>query len=289
MTSTPNFRLNDGTEIPPIGFGTFRIPADGSTYRAVTEALSRGYRHIDTATAYFNEQEVGQAIKDSGVPRDQIWVTSKLWLQDHEYEDAKAAIDRSLEKLGLDYLDLYLMHQPFGAVDEAWRALEEAQKAGKVRSIGVPNMTPKLWKKWVPDFDVKPSVNQIEFNPYVQQVDIRALMARTQTVLEAWGPLGQGDQELLSEPVLYELADKYGKDVGQIILRFEHQEGAVVLPKSIQPERIQSNQEIFDFTLTSNEMDSIRALDTASATVNPDAPGYADGLLAILDVHGQDN
>ena len=132
----PTFKLNDGNEIPPFGFGVFQIPADGSTYKAVSEALKLGYRHIDTAAAYFNEQEVGKAIKDSGIPSDQIWVTSKMWLQDYAYENAKKAIDTSLDKLGLDYIDLYLLHQPYGKVDEAWRALEEAQKAGKIRSIG---------------------------------------------------------------------------------------------------------------------------------------------------------
>lgn len=164
----PTFKLNDGNDIPAFGFGVFQIPANGSTYNAVKLALAAGYRHIDTAVAYFNEQEVGKAIKDSGIPRDQIWVTSKMWLQDYKYEDAKKAIDTSLRKLGLDYIDLYLLHQPYGAVDEAWRAIEEAQKTGKIRSIGVSNMTPKLWNKWVPNFNVNPAVNQVEFNPYFQ-------------------------------------------------------------------------------------------------------------------------
>ena len=145
--NVPTFKLNDGNEIPVIGFGTYQIPADGSTYETVKSALDAGYRHVDTAAAYFNEEEVGKAIKDSGIPRDQIWVTSKMWLQDYKYEDAKKAIETSLKKLGLDYIDLYLLHQPYGAVDEAWKAVEEARKAGKIRSIGVSNMTPKLWNK----------------------------------------------------------------------------------------------------------------------------------------------
>lgn len=286
--TVPTFKLNDGNNIPAFGFGTFQIPADGSTYDAVKLALAAGYRHIDTAVAYFNEQEVGKAIKDSGIPRDEIWVTSKMWLQDYQYEDAKKSIDTSLQKLGLDYLDLYLIHQPYGAVDEAWRAMEEAQRAGKIRSIGVSNMTPKLWKKWVPNFNVIPAVNQVEFNPYFQQQELRQVLAKTHTTLEAWAPLGEGNKDLFGEPLLNDLAKKYGKDVGQIILRFEHQEGIIVFPKSVHEARIKSNQEIFDFELTSDEMDAIRALDKGKGMHDPDAPGVADALLNAFDVHAND-
>lgn len=284
----PTFKLNDGNEIPSFGFGVFQIPADGSTYRAVADALKLGYRHIDTAAAYFNEQEVGKAIKDSGIPRDQIWVTSKMWLQDYAYEDAKKAIDTSLNKLGLDYIDLYLLHQPYGKVDEAWRALEEAQKAGKIRSIGVSNMTPKLWKKWVPNFTVTPAVNQVEFNPYFQQQELRDVLADSHVALEAWAPLGEGNKDLFAEPVLNALAKKYGKNVGQIILRYEHQLGVIVFPKSVHEARIKSNAEIFDFELTSDEMDAIRKLDHGKGMHDPDAPGVAESLLSAFDVHAND-
>ena len=158
-------KLNDGVEIPVYGFGTYQIPADGSTYRAVREALDFGIRHIDTAAAYFNEQEVGQAIRESGVPREEIFLTSKLWLQDYGYKPAKKGIAASLRKLGLDYMDLYLIHQPYGDVPGAWKAMEEAKAAGKIRSIGVSNMTPKIWNQFVPQFATLPSVNQVEFNP----------------------------------------------------------------------------------------------------------------------------
>lgn len=161
--------LNDGNRIPAVGFGVFQIPADGSTYTVVKDALEVGYRHIDTAQAYFNEKEVGQAIKDSGIPRDEIFVTSKLWIQDYAYETAKATIDATLEKMGLDYLDLYLLHQPYGKVEEAWKALEEAKSAGKIKSIGVSNFTPNFWNQFVPHFNTIPAVNQVEFNPYFQQ------------------------------------------------------------------------------------------------------------------------
>lgn len=279
------FRLNDGTKIPAIGFGTFQIPADGSTYQAVSDALKLGYRHIDTAVAYFNEQEVGKAIKDSGIPRDEIWVTSKLWLQDYAYEDAKKAINLSLKKLGLDYIDLYLIHQPYGKVDEAWRAMVEAKEAGKIRSIGVSNVTPKIWNKWKDIFTENvPSVNQVEFNPYFQQKELRKLMAENQITLEAWAPLGQGNQDLFKEPVLVEMAKKYGKDVGQVILRFEHQEDVIVFPKSVHEERIKSNKEIFDFELTSDEMDAMRVLDKGKGMHDPDAPGVEE-MLSQYDVH----
>lgn len=288
MMNIPKFKLNDGNEIPSMGFGVFQIPADGSTYRAVTDALKLGYRHIDTATAYFNEQEVGQAIKDSGIPRDQIWVTSKLWLQDYAYADAEKAIDASLTKLGLDYVDLYLIHQPYGKVNEAWQAMEEAQQAGKIRSIGVSNMTPKLWKKWVPNFKVTPAVNQVEFNPYYQQRALRDILADSHVALEAWTPLGQGNQDLFAEPILNALAKKYNKNVGQIILRYEHQLGVIIFPKSVHEARIKSNAEIFDFMLTIDEMDAIAKLDKGRGMHDPDAPGVEEMLLNAFDVHAND-
>ncbi|MDT7014888.1 aldo/keto reductase [Levilactobacillus namurensis] len=288
MMTTPKIQLNDGTQIPAIGFGTFQIPADGSTVKAVKEALAAGYRHIDTAVAYFNEAEVGQAIRESGIPREDIWVTSKLWLQDFGYEPAKKAIDLSLKKLGLDYLDLYLIHQPYGDVPGAWRAMEEAQQAGKLKSIGVSNMTPKIWNRFVPQFTVKPSVNQVEFNPYFQQRDLRQILAADDVKLEAWAPLGQGNRDLFNEPVIQQLAQKYGKDAGQVILRFENQEGIIVFPKSVHAARIKSNLDIFDFQLTDAELAQMRALDQGHGQHDPDAPGVQDMLLSAFDVHAND-
>ena len=281
-------KLNDGLEIPAIGFGTFMIPADGTTYETVKTAIDLGIRHIDTATAYFNEQEVGQAVKDSAVEREDIWITSKLWLQDYEYEDARKAINLSLEKLGTDYMDLYLLHQPYGKVDEAWRALEEAKEEGKILSVGVSNMTPKLWNKWVPDFDSIPSVNQVVFNPYIQQKELKEILNPLDVKIQAWGPLGRGNADLLNNPIILELADKYGKNAGQIILRFENQEGIIVFPKSLNPERIKSNMEIFDFKLTDSEMDKLRALDTGKGSHDPDAPGIGEMLMNAFDVHANE-
>ncbi len=288
MMNIPNVTLNDGVKISVYGFGTFQIPADGSTYKAVREALDLGIRHIDTAVAYFNEQEVGRAIRESGIPREEIFLTSKLWLQDYGYEAAQKGIETSLRKLGLDYMDLYLIHQPYGDVPGAWRAMEEAKAAGKIRSIGVSNMTPKIWNNFVPQFDTMPSVNQVEFNPYYQQKEIRKIMAEAGVQLEGWGPLGQGNKSMLADPVIKGIAEAHGKDVGQIILRFEIQEGAIIFPKSVKPERIKSNMEIFDFALTDEEMDKMHALDTGKGCHNPDAPGVAETLIGAFDVHADE-
>ena len=280
--------LNDGNKIPAIGFGTFQIPADGSTYEAVKTALSLGIRHIDTAVAYFNEQEVGQAVKDSGIPRSEIWITSKMWLQDYKTEDAKKALELSLKKLQTDYIDLYLLHQPYGEVTEAWKILEDAKKEGKIRSIGASNMTPKIWNTFVPQFDTVPAVDQVEFNPYFQQKELREILKGTDTKMEAWSPLGRGNADMLSNPVITEIAEKYGKNAGQVILRFENQEGIIVFPKSTKPERIKSNMEIFDFSLTEDEMNAIRALDTGSGMHDPDRPGLREMFIKAFDVHAND-
>lgn len=277
--------LNDGNKLPAVGFGVFMIPADGSTYNAVLEALKVGYRHIDTAAAYFNEAEVGKAVRDSGIPREKTFVTSKLWLQDYGYEAAKKGIDTSLSKLGLDYIDLYLLHQPYGDVAGAWKALEEAKAEGKIKSIGVSNMTPKLYTELTADFATKPAVNQVECNPLFQQKALRGVLAKDDVKLEAWYPLGHGDKSLLENPAITALAEKYGKNAGQIVLRFEVQEGFIVLPKSTNPERIKGNIDIFDFALTDEEMDNIRALDTGKGSHDPEAPGIGEMLLSALDVH----
>ncbi|CQR25226.1 oxidoreductase [Streptococcus varani] len=285
---TETFTLNDGNTIPGVGFGVFLIPADGSTYAAVKEAIAAGYRHIDTAQVYLNEKEVGQAIADSGISREEIFVTTKLWLQDYAYDLAVKGLETSLAKLGLDYIDLVLLHQPYGEVHDAWRALEDFKAAGKIKSIGVSNMTPKLWQKFVPNFMTLPAVNQVELHPYSQQKELRQLLAKDNVLLEAWGPLGQGDAKLLSDPLIVSLAKKYGKDAGQIILRFENQEGIIVLPKSTKPERIKSNLDIFDFTLTDEEMEVLQNLDKGQGKHDPDAPGVGEWLLSNYDIHAFD-
>lgn len=277
--------LNDGNKIPAVGFGVFLIPADGPTYDAVLTALKAGYRHIDTAAAYFNEADVGRAVRDSGIPREEIFITSKLWLQDYGYEAAKKGLETSLEKLGMDYVDLYLLHQPYGDVAGAWKALEEDRAAGKIRSIGVSNMTPKIWKEFVPQFETVPAVNQVECHPFFQQRELRELLAGDDVKIEAYQPLGHGDASLLSHPAITRLAEKYGKNAGQVILRFEVQDGLIVLPKSTNPERIAGNLDIFDFALTEDEMDALRALDTGKGHHDPEAPGVAEMLLQNYKIH----
>lgn len=269
-------KLNDGVEIPVIGFGTFLIPPDGSTYRAVREALEVGYRHIDTATVYENEEEVGRAVRDSGIPREEIFITSKLWLS--QFVDPQKGVERSLKKLNMNYIDLYLIHQPNFDVLNAWKGLEAAKKEGKIRSIGVSNMSPKIWNEFIPKIETFPSVNQIECNPFAQQKAIRMLMAADDVKVECWGPLGQGNKDLLTNETLRLIGERYGKNIGQVILRFETQEGMIVLPKSVHPERIKSNLDIFDFTLTEDEMNVIRTLDTDKPSRNPDEPGRGEYL-----------
>ena len=280
-----NLELNDGNKIPAVGFGVFLIENNGPTYEAVKLALKAGYRHIDTAAAYFNESDVGRAVKDSGIAREEIFITSKLWLQDHGYEAAKKAVDVSLKNLGVEYMDLYLIHQPYGDVLGAWRALEEAKRVGKIKSIGVSNMSPKIYSELVSQFSTLPAVNQVECNPTFQQKELRSLMDKDGVKLEAWYPLGHGNRELLTNSAIVEMAHKYEKNAGQIILRFEVQEGFIVLPKSTNAERIAGNIDIFDFELTADEMNAIRAMDTGKGSHNPDAPGVAEYLLQNYKVH----
>jgi diketogulonate reductase-like aldo/keto reductase len=278
-------RLNDGNTIPAVGFGVFMIPNNGPTYQATLEALKVGYRHIDTAAAYMNESDVGKAVKDSGLKREEVFITSKLWLQDFGYENAKKAIDTSLKFLGMDYMDMYLLHQPYGDVLSAWKALEEAQKAGKIKTIGVSNMTPKIWNKFIPQFDVLPAVNQVECNPFFQQRELRKILDPLNVKIEAWYPLGHGNTELLNNPTITQLAQKYGKNAGQIILRFEVQDGLIILPKSTNPQRIKGNLDIFDFELTGEEMQTLRGLDTGKGSHDPDAPGVGEHLLSAYKIH----
>lgn len=277
--------LNDGNKIPAVGFGVFTIPNDGPTYDAVLQALKAGYRHIDTAAAYFNESDVGKAVRDSGIPREEIFITSKLWLQDYGYEAAKKGLAASLEKLGMDYIDLYLLHQPYGDVAGAWKALEEAKEDGVLKSIGVSNMTPKIWKEFLPQASTIPAVNQVECNPFFQQKELKALLAEHDVKIEAYQPLGSGNAAMLSHPAVTKIAEKYGKNAGQIVLRFELQEGLIILPRSTNLERIAGNIDLFDFELTEEEMNAIRAMDTGKGKHDPEAPGIAEMLLANYKIH----
>ncbi len=276
--------LNNGEQMPSIGFGVFMVPNDGPTEEAVSKALKAGYRMIDTAAAYLNETDVGKAIKKSEIAREEIFVTSKLWMQDYGYEEAKKGIDRSLKNLGLDYIDLYLLHQPYGDTAGAWKALEEAVDEGKVRSIGVSNHTVKFLSELLPNMRILPAVNQMECNPFFQQKELRKFLGSYGIRLEAWYPLGHGDSSLLKSPNLVKLAQKYHKNVGQIILRWHVQEGIVAIPKATSEDHINGNIDIFDFALTDAEMAEIRDMDTGKGIHDPEDMKNAE-RLSTLRIH----
>ena len=259
--NVPTVKLNDGVEMPTLGFGVFQVPDHRQAEQAVTDALNTGYQLIDTAAAYQNEEAVGAAIAKSSVKREDIFVTSKLWVADFNYERAKAGIDTSLQKLGLDYLDLYLLHQPYGDTVGAWQALEEAQQAGKIRSIGVSNFYADQLKDLELTAPVKPAVNQIEVNPWYQQ-DQEVKFAQGEGVqVEAWAPFAEGKHGLFTNQLIGQIAAKHGKSNGQVILRWLLQRGITVIPKSVHQERMAENIAVFDFTLSDGEMQAIASLD----------------------------
>lgn len=275
------FELNNKELIPAIGFGVFMIPNNGPTYEATLKALKAGYRHIDTAAAYMNESDVGKAIKDSGIAREEIYITSKLWLQDYGYENAQKGIENSLNHLGVDYIDLYLLHQPYGDLAGSWKALEEAVALGKIKSIGISNQTVRVFKEFIKNVKIIPAVNQVECNPFFQQKELREVMKKYDIKLEAWYPLGHGNKDLLEHEYLLMLAQKYNKNVGQIILRWLYQEAIISLPKSTNDERIKGNIEIFDFVLTDEEMKNIQALDTGKGTHDPEDKANEVRLMGL--------
>ena len=253
--------LNDGTKIPQFGLGVYQIPAGEETEKAVREALKMGVRHIDTAHAYQNERSVGKAVKDSGIPREEIWITTKLWPSEYGEDKTALAIDKALARLGTDYIDLLLLHQQFGDYLGAWRDMEKAAAAGKVRSVGISNFESERLEELCEAAAVKPSVLQVECHPYYQQNALKARIAKYGTVIESWYPIGHGDPGLISEPLFTELGKKYGKTNVQIILRWHIQEGTILFPKTTNPVHMKENFDIFDFSLTEDEMARIRALD----------------------------
>jgi len=260
MTPVPNVTLNDGNTIPQIGFGVFQVPEE-ETYNAVTAALQAGYRSIDTAKAYGNEEGVGKAIADSGIAREELFVTTKLWNDDHGHDEALKAFDASLSKLGLDYLDLYLIHWPVPAQDryvDTYKAFEQLRSEGRVRSIGVSNFTEAHLQRLLEETSVVPVLNQVELHPNFTQKELRAFHAEHNIVTEAWSPLAQGD--LLNNAKLGAIAQAHGKTPAQVVLRWHMQLGNVAIPKSVTPERIAANIDVFDFELTGDEMVTIDTL-----------------------------
>ena len=248
--------------MPILGFGVYQIPDAKECEESVFEAIQAGYRLIDTAAAYINEEAVGKAIKRSGVPREELFITTKLWIQDAGYENAKKAFEKSLKKLGLDYLDLYLINQPFGDVYGSWRAMEELYSEGKIKAIGVSNFYPDRLIDLIVHNKVVPAINQIETHPFNQQIETQKFLQENGVQIQSWGPFAEGKNNMFSNELLTSIATKYKKSVAQVILRWLTQRGVVVIPKSVRKERIEENFSVFDFELSSEDMDAIATLDT---------------------------
>ena len=262
--TTPEFALNNGVRIPVLGFGVYQIPPD-DTERAATDALSVGYRHLDTAAAYGNEEAVGRAIKNSGIPRDELFITTKMWIVDGGEDGAKRAFDASLQRLGLDRLDLYLIHQPYGDYYSSWRAMEQLHGQGLIGAIGVSNFHPDRLVDLIDHTDITPAVNQIETHPFFQRWADQEVMRERGVQMESWGPFAEGRNNLFADPTLTAIGEAHGKSVAQVVLRWLTQRGVVVIPKSVRRERMEQNFEVFDFELTEDEMARIAAMDTGAS------------------------
>jgi 2,5-diketo-D-gluconate reductase A len=267
MTSTPpTITLNNGVPMPMLGFGVFQVPDPAECERSVRDALDVGYRLLDTAASYGNEEAVGAAISNSGIDREDIFVTTKLWVEDASYEGAKAAFERSLNKLQLDYLDLYLIHQPYGDVYGAWRAMEELHRAGRIRAIGISNFYPDRVVDFVLHNEIVPAVNQIELHPFHQQVDAQAILEENGIQIEAWGPFAEGKNGLFQNELLGSIGRKHGKSIAQVVLRWLIQRGVVAIPKSVRKERMAENFAIFDFALDAEDLGAIATLDQKASS-----------------------
>jgi len=253
--------LNNGLEMPILGFGVFQVPDAKDCERCVLDAIQTGYRLIDTAASYLNESAVGAAIKESGVARKELFVTTKLWVQDAGYETTKNAFEKSLKKLQLDYLDLYLIHQPFGDVYGSWRAMEELYSEGRIKAIGVSNFPPDRIMDLMIHNKVVPAVNQIETHPFNQQIQTQKFLQENKVQIESWGPFAEGKNNIFHNDLLLSIAARHKKSVAQVILRWLTQRGVVVIPKSVHKERIVENFDVFNFELSHEEMDTIAALD----------------------------
>lgn len=262
-------RLNNGVMMPAIGFGVYQIPA-ADTERTVSEALETGYRMIDTAASYFNEEQVGNAIRHSALKREEVFVATKLWVQDYEYDDALRAFDKSAKLLGLDYIDLYMLHKPYGNYYAAWRAAERLYKEGRIRAIGVTSFSSERLQDLFLHNEVKPAVNQLETHPFFQQQAANSFLAQEGIQHEAWAPFAEGQNDIWNNAVLKAVAAKHERTVGQVVLRWLNQRGVVVIPKTVHKGRMAENLDIFGFTLSEQEMNAIAGLDTGRSPIYDD-------------------
>ena len=279
-----NVRLNNGVMMPAIGFGVYQIP-ENETERIVTDALEVGYRMFDTAASYFNEEQVGNALRHSGLKREDVFVTTKLWVQDYEYDDALRAFDLSMKKLGLEYLDLYLLHKPYGNYYAAWRAAERLYKEGRIRAIGVTSFSSERLQDLFLHNEVKPAVNQLETHPFFQQQAANTFLKQEGIQHEAWAPFAEGQNDIFNHPVLKSIAERHGKTVGNVVLRWLNQRDIVVIPKTVRKERMIENLAIFDFTLTDEEMDAIARLDTGRSPIYDDMDLATTKWIGLHKIH----
>ncbi|WP_278909283.1 aldo/keto reductase [Faecalicoccus pleomorphus] len=274
--------LNNGNKMPLEGFGVFQITDPLECEKVVLQALENGYRLIDTAAAYFNEQAVGQAIRKSQIARQEIFVTTKLWIQDYGYDNAKKAIDTCLENLGLEYIDLILLHQAFGDYYGAYRALEDAYKEGKIKAIGVANFYPDRLVDLCMNMEITPAVNQIECHPFFQREEDIKIAQEYGVQIEAWGPFAEGGHNIFQHPVLIKIGEKYGKSAAQVVLRWNIQRGVIVIPKSVHENRIRENIDIWDFELSERDMKEIRQLNIGKTEI---IDHYSIPVVKMLNTH----
>lgn len=259
--------LYNGVKIPMLGYGVFQIPDHEEAKKSVATALKNGYRLIDTAQAYLNETAVGEAIKESGIPREEIFITTKVWVQDYSYEKTIKAVELSLERLGVEYIDLMLLHQPIGDYINAWKALEKLYKEGKLRAIGMANCYPHVIADLCMTFEIKPMINQVELHPFFQQQLNLDTMKEYGVIPEAWGPFNEGKRNLFTNPILTAIGKKYNKTAAQVALRWNIQRGVIVIPKSVREERMQQNIDVFDFELSQEDMDQIKTMDIGHSEI----------------------